>query len=394
MPRQAVVPSLALFLAASVVTSACQDRGPDWTRFTLGEQLPVLSMPHAIETTTDAGFGANFEFHFSPRLSLLSEFDYWPQNHLQSAQDGGTSLAFFSGLKANFIQGRRFAVYGVAQPGIVSFSNVPVHFGTFGFENHRKTHFALNLGGGLEYYVSPRTLVRFSLSTPLVEVHSRTVHETDHTFGVISPGRIRPALQASVGVGYRLGKMREASEAEAESDSRKWEVGPQFSIQGLERATQFFSDVRDEVGLGALSSYRLTRHLDLDGSFLFFPHDYKVIGFQDGGRMMQALAGVRAGRQFGRLGIWVKARPGFQSYSLTDSDFSQFPPTQYPSVFHLALDLGGVVEVPVGMRTAFRLDGGDVMRFHRETKIKATNLTAPSGRYDTIQFSTAWVWRF
>jgi len=342
----------------------------------------------------DVGFGANFEFHFSPRLSLDSEFDFWPQDHRQAAQDGGNTLAIYSGLKANFIQHRKFAIYGEMRPGTMSFSNVPVHVGALEFENRRKTHFTLNLGGGVEYYASQRTVVRFSLSSPLIEIHSRTTHETDQTFGVIDPGEIRASLQASVGIGYRLGTLRESIASVSESDARKWEVGPQFSIQGLQRATNFLTDVRDEVGFGAVSSYRLTRHLALDGSFLFFPREYKVIGFQDGGRMMQSLAGVRAGRQFRRLGVWLKARPGFQWYSMTDSDFSQFPPTHYPSVFHLALDLGGVVEVPIGRRTAFRFDASDVMRFHRETQIKGADFSAPSGRYDTIQFTTAWVWRF
>jgi hypothetical protein len=394
MPHQAVVPSLALFVIASVITSASQDREPKWSKFTLGGQLSILSMPHGIETTTDPGFGANFEFHFSHRLSLLSEFEFSPQEHLQSAQDGGHTLAFFSGLKANFIQHRKFAIYGEMRPGIVSFSNVLVQTSPFSFENQRVTHFALNLGGGLEYYPSRRTIFRFSLSSPLVEVHSRTTPETEQTFEVISPGKIRSALQASVAVSYRLRGMQEVSEAVAENSIRKWEVGPQFSIQGLERAPLFLDDVRDEVGFGGVGTYRLTRNLALDGSFLFFPHDYRVAGFQDGGRIMQTLGGVRAGRQFGRVGVWLKARPGLQSYSMTDSDFSQFPPTHYPSVFHLALDLGGVVEVPFGRQTAFRFDGGDVMRFHRETPIKGDIFSAPAGRYDTIQFSTAWVWRF
>jgi hypothetical protein len=394
MPHQAVAPSLALFVIASVIASASQDREPKWCRFTLGGQLSILSMPHGIETTTDPGFGANFEFHLSPRLSLLSEFDFWPQEHLQSAQDGGNTLAFFSGLKANFIQHRKFAIYGEMRPGIVSFSNVPVQTSAFSFENQRVTHFALNLGGGVEYYPSSRTVLRLSLSSPLVEIHSRTTPETEQTFEIISPGKIRSALQASVGIGYRLGKMREPSEGPSENGIGKWEVGPQFSIQGLERAPLFLEDVRDEVGFGGVASYRLTPHLAVDGSFLFFPHDYRVADFQDGGRIMQALAGVRAGRQFGRVGVWLKARPGFQRYSLTGSDLSQFPTTNFPSVFHLTLDLGGVVEVPIGRRTAFRFDAGDVMRFHRETPIKGDILSAPAGRFDTIQFSTAWVWRF
>jgi hypothetical protein len=392
MPRQAVVPSLALFLIASVVTSACQDQGPKWSKFTLGGQLPVLSMPHAIETPTDAGVGANFEFHFSPRLSLLSEIDYWPQDHLQSAQDGGNTLAFFSGLKANFIQRRKFAIYGVAQPGIVSFSNVPVQTSAFILANQRVTHFALNLGGGIEYYASTRTIVRLSLASPLVEIHSRTVH-VDQGFEIESPGEIRSSLLASAGISYHLGRMREVPISAAESDEPKWELGPQFATQGLERGVSSFFDVCNELGFGGVGSYRLTRHLELDGFFLFFPHNYRVADFQDGGRITQALAGVRAGRHFGRLGVWVKARPGFQSYSLTVTDYVNFPPKNYPSIFHLALDLGGVLAFPIGRRIALRFDASDVMRFHRETQLQGFP-PAPLGQYDTIQFSTAWVWRF
>src|SRR5262249_32381293 len=135
MPHQATVPSLALFLIASVITSACQDRDPKWSKFTLGGQFSTLSMEDGWGSRADVGFGANFEFHFSPRLSLDSEFDFWPQDHRQAAQDGGNTLAIYSGLKANFIQHRKFAIYGEMQPGIMSFSNVPVHVGALEFEN-------------------------------------------------------------------------------------------------------------------------------------------------------------------------------------------------------------------------------------------------------------------
>lgn len=392
MPKVAVLP-LALFILFSVATSACQDRDPQWSSFTLGGQLSILNMPHSLENSTDAGFGGNFEFHFSPRLSLYSEFDYWPQNHLQTAQDGGNTLAVSSGLKAHFVQHREFAIYGEMRPGIVSFSNVPIQISAFDIENQRKTHFTLSLGGGIEYYASTRTVIHFSLTGPLVEIHSRTLRVGDG-IEIGSPGEIRSSLQASVGIGYRLGRKRETTIAVTESDSRKWELGPQLCTQDLERAPLFLNDVRNELGFGAVGSYGLTRHLLLDGSFLFFPKDYRVADFQDGGRITQVLAGLRAGRQFGRLGIWLKARPGFQSYSLTHSDLSHFPPAHYPSVFHFALDLGGVFEVPITRRTALRFDASDVMRFHRETQLKGADFSAPAGRYDTIQFSTAWLWRF
>lgn len=183
----------------------------------------------------------------------------------------------------------------------------------------------------------------------------------------------------------------------ASASSRAARSGGSFiamRTQALERAVLLFNDVRNEVGFGAVSSYRLTRHLALDGSFLFFPKNYRVADFQDGGRIMQALAGVRAGRQFGRLGVWLKARPSFQRYSLTANDFVNFPPANFPSIFHFALDLGGVLEFSVSRRTALRFDASDVMRFHREKTLEGLSFRIPAARYDTIQFSTAWVWRF
>src|SRR5205085_8623676 len=115
-------------------------------------------MPHQSEVAADLGAGLSLEFQLSPGLSWHSEFNYFPQTHLQTSQDGGNTLSFSSGLKANFLQRRRFAVYGEMRPGFVSFSDVPVETPEFSIAGQRKTHFSFNFGGGLEYYPSLRTV--------------------------------------------------------------------------------------------------------------------------------------------------------------------------------------------------------------------------------------------
>lgn len=125
-----------------------------------------------------------------------------------------------------------------------------------------------------------------------------------------------------------------------------------------------------------------------------FPRIIEWLIFRTAAASCKPWLACARGDNLGGLGVWLKARPGFQRYSLTANDFVNFPPANFPSIFHFALDLGGVLEFSVSRRTALRFDASDVMRFHREKTLEGLSFRIPAARYDTIQFSTAWVWRF
>ena len=100
----------------------------------------------------------------------------------------------------------------------------------------------------------------------------------------------------------------------------------------------------------------------------FFPENHPVIG-----RQTQALAGVRGGIRFGRVGAFARVRPGLLHFS--ERFFAPdivciliFPPPESCLIesTNAALDLGGIVEMYPTTRSVVRIDVGDTLiRFAR-----------------------------
>ena len=122
-------------------------------RFAVGAQVAIHKLPELGETA----FGYGFRFTYGaylPFLSFDSEINTFPTN---STGNFGETQGFF-GLKAGLRVGR-WGGFLKLRPGFD-------HFGGGG-DPHRmssETHFALDLGGGLEYYIVPHVGVRWDLS--------------------------------------------------------------------------------------------------------------------------------------------------------------------------------------------------------------------------------------
>jgi hypothetical protein len=156
------------------------------------------------------------------------------------------------------------------------------------------------------------------------------------------------------------------------SDPSRFEVGALVSVLRIEDP-HGLSDLfpRREVGVGGRFTYNLKSYLALEGELNFFPRDYrKVTSNFTGGRMIQGLAGVRAGLRKKKFGVFGKFRPGFESSSgavvprfrngdgpdpLNRFGFERIRATQF------ALDVGGVFEFYPSRRTIIRFDAGDTI---------------------------------
>jgi hypothetical protein len=170
-------------------------------------------------------------------------------------------------------------------------------------------------------------------------------------------------------------------------ETRKVEVGGQVSILNASNGeagvttispcltppcptVTFFSEGRKtEPDLGARIGYNLTQNFTLEAEGNFFPREREF----GGGRRSQALFGVKAGKRFEQVGLFVKARPGFVRFSEGDLSrprpgivcvavipapagcFEAVPQT------HFALDVGGVVEYYPSPRAIIRFDAGDTI---------------------------------
>jgi hypothetical protein len=180
-----------------------------------------------------------------------------------------------------------------------------------------------------------------------------------------------------------------ADAARAQGDEPRWEVGGQLTgfnvTNGSATATNIVICVQapcppvittaelraTELGFGGRVGYGLGRHVTLEAEGNFFPRDGSVSSDEfTGGRKVQGLLGVKAGRRFEQVGVFAKARPGFVHFDAGDLEqvgacVAIFPPPlgcfETRGRTDFAFDLGGVVELYPSSRTIIRFDVGDTV---------------------------------
>jgi hypothetical protein len=169
----------------------------------------------------------------------------------------------------------------------------------------------------------------------------------------------------------------------AQSDDKKFEVGGQVSV--LSTATHSVTgltlneDRKNVAGFGGRFGYNFSKYFALEAEVNFFPRDRDL----EGGRKIQGLFGVKAGKRFDKIGIFAKARPGFIRFERGDYVFGTggcitvFPPPlacfQSRATTNFAFDVGGVVEVYPSKNTLIRFDGGDTMIRFDQRNVAATS---------------------
>ena len=226
------------------------------------------------------------------------------------------------------------------------------------------TYFELNLGGGLEYYLSPRWVLRADIAGNPYRVANET-YAIPNAGTTLAIGKIEDTTRLSFGVAYRPGELRD-NPPETPVTGRA-EFGPLFStLMSVREGT--VNGVRTDLGAGGFVSYRLWGVFYLDSDVLFFPESRSTGGPHDGGEMLQGLFGVKGGIRRNRYGFFGKIRPGFNSYAeaLTSStnESNGTPSYTYGRSTNLVLDLGGIVEFYPTERSTLRLEAGDTHIFY------------------------------
>ena len=125
------------------------------------------------------------------------------------------------------------------------------------------------------------------------------------------------------------------------SDDEKvptYEVGGQiFSFRG--------HDLGFGWGAGGRFTYNLNDYIAVDNEVNFFLPD------EGPPYATQGLFGIKAGKRTKHVGVFAKARPGFQTnFVVNDRELARF-----------ALDVGGVAEVYPNRHVVLRFDAGDVI---------------------------------
>jgi hypothetical protein len=307
---------------------------------------------------------------------------------LPLVQGGQTTQAVF-GIRAKVIQTRKLSVFGLVRPGLLHFTGVEVLSSAApgSFTIQPATYFVLNLGGGIEYYPSPRWILRFDIQGDPYRVPANSAA------GVVQPGKIDDTTRLSFGVAYRLGALQE-NERE-EKIPGNWEFGPLFSAMAISREG-LPQNVRTEPGFGGYASYRFYGVFYLDGDVLYFPQGTSLSGPHDGGTIFQTLVGLKGGIRRNHFGFFGKVRPGFNSYSDALSSQSSSG-NNYARSTTFVLDLGGIIEAYPTAHSTLRIEAGDTHIFFgtANVNIDGTVVPFPGGKLQhSIQLVLGYGWRF
>jgi len=372
----------------------------EYSRFELGAQYSLIrGTTSALEGSSYSGFGGKFDWNLTRRLALESQFDFFPadQFSLPLVQGGQTLQAVF-GLRAKVARTRHLSVFGLIRPGLQHYTDVEVPSGlkSPAYTTQPATYFVLNLGGGIEYYPSPRWILRADIEGNPYRVPAYFASSSSGTF--VQPGKVNDTTRLSFGVAYRLGSFME-NELESKVPGN-WEFGPLFSAMVIAREGPP-DNLRTEPGFGGYASYRFYGVLYLDGDLLYFPRGTNLSGPQDGGTILQGLLGVKGGIRRNHFGFFGKVRPGFQSYSdaltgITGSSQSA-PIYTYARSTNFVLDLGGIIELYPSSRSTLRIEVGDTHLYFvtRDVNVNGTVQSFPGGKLrHTIQLVLGYGWRF
>jgi hypothetical protein len=373
----------------------------NYSRFELAAQYSTIRETNFdLAGTNFSGVGARFDWNLTRRLAFESQMDFFPENAapLRLVQGGQTVQAVF-GIRAKVVQTRHFSVFGLIRPGLLHFSDVEVLSGgtSISYITQPATYFVLNLGGGIEYYPSPRWVLRADIEGDPYRIPAFTASYSGGGTATI-PGKINDTTRLSFGVAYRPGTLIE-NEHETNVPGR-WELGPLFSAIMLSREG-LTNNVRTEPGFGGYASYRFYGVLYFDGDLLYFPRNPGSSGPHDGGTILQGLAGLKGGIRRNHFGFFGKVRPGFHSYSqaLTSITSSGQPsPTYtYGRSNNFVLDLGGIVELYPSERNTLRLEVGDTHLFFgtRNLIVDGSSQPVSGGKMQhSIQVMFGYGWRF
>ena len=372
----------------------------NYTRLELGAEFSTIRETNSeLQGVNFSGFGGRFDWNLNRRLAFESQVDFFPEHGVPLILvQGGRTLQAVFGIRAKVIQTRKLSVFGLVRPGLLHYTGVEVLSSQGGttYTNQPASYFVLNLGGGIEYYPSPRWVLRADIEGDPYRVPA--YFSSSGGGSSVLVGKINDTTRLSFGVAYRPGVL---IENERESNvPGKWEFGPLFSAMMIAREG-LTDNVRTEPGFGGYASYRFYGVFYLDGDLLYFPRHPDFSGPHDGGSILQGLVGLKGGIRRNHFGFFGKVRPGFQSYSealssITSSGQSTAAYT-YGRSTNFVLDLGGIIELYPSERSTLRIEMGDTHLFYgtRDLNIDGTVQAVGGGKLrHSIQLVVGYGWRF
>ena len=343
----------------SPVTAWAQDTP---SQIEIGGQAGVSDLRSGNPTP---GFGGWLDLNVSRHVALETRVTW------STDSQGDRTLHLAGGLQATFLRTPRFSWYGLALPGVYHF---PRHCETVvtGYSGPSPpapssvtrcappTHFGLDLGSGLAFAPTSHVVARIELN--------RVIHSSPYEDNMFRWDLFASGWDVNAGVSYRLGRTLKPQSALPAAG--RWIVGSQIG-------DTFSTGPTGIATLGAFASYTLSKYCDIDASVSAFLSDRLKSTEQEGGQLLQGLAGVKIGVREGRFGVFVKARAGVNSYSRVFTGLSEIFRPMYGRSTVPALDLGGVLETYLSGRTLLRIDIGETLSF-----VPDVSIASPDGHAD------------
>ena len=192
-----------------VTTRGAQDRAK---RFEVGVQFTLLRVqdletPGSVTAPRDhnePGFGGRFTFNLTDNVAFEAEGNYFTREQF-SFPNGGHMFQGQFGAKV----GKRFdrwGLFGKARPGFVGFTRVLETPGVqipFPSTFVRGYYPSLDVGGVVEFYISPRWMARFDVGDTVIRYREIRIDLFPTPF-ILQPAETRHNLQFSSGIGFRF----------------------------------------------------------------------------------------------------------------------------------------------------------------------------------------------
>ena len=111
-------------------------------------------------------------------------------------------------------------------------------------------------------------------------------------------------------------------------------------------------------GIGARFNYNLTQFVAADGEITHYPENPSG-NFGE----TAALAGIRAGKRVGRIGTFIKVRPGVMHFG------GEYFKLRLDERTHFIMDVGVVLEYYPSPHTFIRVDAGDTIIYFGNARL-------------------------
>jgi hypothetical protein len=169
----------------------------DTPRLEIGGHFTALRLGRF--DTTDPGVGGRLTFNVNDNLALEGEYNFLPRQkgQLPFVENGGSKTQGLLGVKYGY-RTDRWGIFGKFRPGFVNFDKrlnlcPPNAVCAAALTFSKRTEFAMDTGGVLEYYPARPVVLRFDVGNTIIRF-------TERGF----PNSYESNLQFSTGIGFRF----------------------------------------------------------------------------------------------------------------------------------------------------------------------------------------------